>query len=91
MSKGGINVERKTREWLDYHRFFDETGVNDKHVHYCRTREGKAPICAELSITHFIDDRLEGPSYLAGLKQRILFLPREHEIRAFARHLPNVS
>ncbi len=30
-----------------------------EHVRFCRERPQKLPICAELGITHFIDDHME--------------------------------
>lgn len=77
VSKCGPNVERKTREWLAHHDFYALTGVASSHVHFTRTREGKAPICAELGLTHFIDDRLdvlEHLEHVTSMRHRLLFV-----------------
>src|SRR5687767_13287048 len=63
VSKCGKNTERKTREWLAHNGFHDVTGIPPERIHFCRKREEKAPICARLGITHFVDDRLEVLSY----------------------------
>ncbi len=45
--------------WLEQHQFFACAGMRREHVHFCRERSQKSPICAELGITHFIDDHME--------------------------------
>jgi hypothetical protein len=57
ISKCGPRVQEKTRRWLAHHRFFERTGVNPAHLRFCLERPQKALHCAELGITHFIDDR----------------------------------
>lgn len=58
ISKCGPATERKTRLWLDHHDFWRRTGVRQGNARYCRLRVHKAVHCAELGITHMIDDRL---------------------------------
>lgn len=41
------------------------------HVRFCRDRAGKVPICRELRITHFIDDRADVLGHLEGTVPRL--------------------
>ena len=66
VSKAGPRVEDRTRRWLDRHRFWDRTGIPEGQVRFCRDRPGKLPICRELQVTHFIDDRLDVLEHLRG-------------------------
>lgn len=45
--------------WLKHHDFFGRTGIPEEHFNHCIERHEKAPICKELGITHFVDDRAE--------------------------------
>lgn len=73
VSKCGVKTEEKTKEWLAAHRFFEETGVPPTHLHFCRTRPEKAPICERLGVTAFIDDREDVLDCLKTVETRILF------------------
>lgn len=74
VSKCGERVQQRTRRWLGHHRFFEATGVRPDRVRFCRERREKAPICAELGITCFIDDREDVLLAMAGVvPTRILF------------------
>jgi len=76
VSKCGRRIEDRTRRWLARHRFFERTGIPQEQIRFCRDRPGKAPICRELRITHFIDDRLDVLGYLDGVvPYRYLFAP----------------
>jgi hypothetical protein len=91
VSKCGQNIERKTREWMEANRFHDETGVPKEQLRFCRSRADKAPICEELEITHFIDDKLEVLSYLDTVPNKFLFDPSLNEIATWKQHLPKVQ
>lgn len=73
VSKCGEAVERKTRHWLEAVDFYDRTDIARINVHFCRKRIDKAPICEELGVTAFIDDRLDVLRHLATVERRILF------------------
>ena len=67
VSKCGAKVQHKTRLWLEHWDFFEATGMEAKSVRFCLKRPQKADHCAELGITHFIDDRLDVLECLRGL------------------------
>lgn len=58
VSRCGPVFQQKTCEWFAHHRFYERTGIMEANVRFCRELSEKAPICQELGITHFIDDRL---------------------------------
>lgn len=90
VSKCGEQTEAHTRQWLAHHDFHGRTGVPAQNVHFCRTRAAKAPIAADLALTHFVDDKLEVLSYLTTVPHRFLFRPRRAEVAAHAQHLSEV-
>lgn len=85
VSKCREKTEAKTREWLARHRFHTVTGIPEDRVHFCRERRDKAPICARLQITHFVDDRLEVLGYLHSVPELYLFRADPQEVRRHAR------
>jgi len=91
VSKCGQNVQDKTLHWLDYHRFYDLTGIGRERVHFCRERHEKAGICEKLGITHFVDDRLEVLGNLTTVGTLYLFQPRPDEVQRFVRFLNRVK
>ncbi len=74
VSKCGPRVEARSRLWLARHRFFETTGIRADNLRFCRRRPEKAPICAKLGITCFIDDRIDVLAAMAGIvPTRLLF------------------
>ncbi|MGW6421226.1 hypothetical protein ACWF82_00975 [Nocardia sp. NPDC055053] len=71
ISKCGPRIEERTRQWLDHHDFAARTGIPRDHLRFCRSRAEKVPHCAELGITHMIDDRLDVHRALRGLVPRL--------------------
>jgi hypothetical protein len=67
VSKCGPTTQRRTLQWLEHHDFYRRTGVPAGNVRFCRRRPEKAIHCAELGITHFIDDRIDVHAALRGL------------------------
>lgn len=53
-------------EWLNSKDFFLRTGIPMERYHPCTERHAKAPICLELGVTHFVDDRAEVLSHMIG-------------------------
>lgn len=90
VSKCSPAIERKSRAWLVHMNFYGLTGIRETNVRFCRTREGKAPICAELGITNFVDDKLEVLSYLETVSTRFLFRPKAEEVGLYRQHLGGV-
>ena len=76
--------------WLIDRRFFARVGIGIDDVHFCVTREGKNPICRDLGVTHFVDNRLEVLSHLATVPNRYLINAEDDEVERFADHLPGV-
>jgi len=92
VSKCGEKVQNKTLEWMAYHNFYEVTGIPKERVNFCRKRDGKGPICRDLGITHFVDDRLEVLSYmLDDVEKLYLFKPQEHEVKGWEKFLPKVT
>jgi hypothetical protein len=59
VSKCGPRIEARSRAWLRAHRFFETTGIPHKNIRFCKNRKDKAPICLDLGIDFFVDDRLD--------------------------------
>ena len=64
VSKCGPRVQQRSLEWLAHHRFWERTGVAEGNVRFCLRRPDKAIHCAELGITHFVDDK---PDVIAAI------------------------
>ena len=91
VSKCGPNTQEKTIRWLAYHDFYELIGIGSDHVRFCRKRNEKAPVCLELGITDFVDDRLEVLSYFGpGVTTRYLFQSNPKEVQRFEAHLGGV-
>ena len=81
MSKAGPRVQEKTRHWLRHHAFFERTGIPAPNLRFCLERPQKAQHCAELGITHFIDDRADVLGHLEGVVgHRFLFGPQRKPV-----------
>lgn len=92
ISKCGERVQQRTLAWLDYHNFCAETGISRDNVRFCRRRADKAVICAELGITHMIDDRLDVHQALRDLVPYLYLFGRQSEpAPAWVRHTPTWS
>jgi hypothetical protein len=77
ISKCGDRVQRRTLAWLDRHDFYRRTGIAAGNVRFCRRRADKAVHCAELRISHMVDDRLPVHRALRGLVPHLyLFGPQ---------------
>jgi hypothetical protein len=70
-------------DWLEEHGLLASTGLPAANVRFCRSRSEKAPICADLGLTHIVDDRVEVLNSMATVvQQRFLFRPDQVEVRA---------
>lgn len=84
-------VERRTMKWFKHLRFFKQTGVRWSHARFCRGRFQKAPICEELRISHFIDDRIGVLRMLTTVDHLYLFSPDKDSTQNFDHGLGNVT
>jgi hypothetical protein len=77
VSKCGPRIQQRSMDWLRHHRFFTQTGIPETNVRFCLRRPDKAIHCAELHITHFIDDKPDVHKALAAIvPHRYLFGPQ---------------
>jgi hypothetical protein len=67
ISKCGERIQQRTLQWLDHQDFYRRTGIAPGNVRFCRRRADKAAQCAELGVTHMIDDRLDVHAALRGI------------------------
>jgi hypothetical protein len=89
ISKCGPRIQRRTLQWLDHHDFYRRTGIPHGNVRFCRRRADKAVHCAELGITHMIDDRLDVHAALREIVPWLyLFGPQESPLPGWVRHTP---
>ncbi|MCH9680535.1 MAG: hypothetical protein K0V04_03800 [Deltaproteobacteria bacterium] len=78
VSKCGPRIQARSRRWLAYHHFFERTGMPHHQLRFCRKRRDKAPICAELGLEAFIDDRPDVLAPMEGVVPwRYLFGPQK--------------
>jgi hypothetical protein len=88
ISKCGDRIRERTLAWLDHHDFYGRTGLPRSNVRFCRKRQDKARHCAELGITHMIDDRLDVHRAIREIvPHRYLFGPKEGP--EWVRHVPD--
>lgn len=78
ISKCGERVRERTRRWLDRHDFHARTGIASENLRFCRKRADKAGHCAELGITHMVDDRLDVHVALRGLVPHLYLFGPQH-------------
>jgi hypothetical protein len=87
VSKCGERVQRHTRQWLDHHDFAGRTGIGRGNVRFCLRRPDKAIHCADLGITHFIDDKVDVHQALRDVvPHRYLFGPQRSRPPAWVQH-----
>lgn len=87
ISKCGPRVQERTVRWLDHHDFYRRTGIARTNIRFCRARADKALHCAELGITHMIDDRLGVHEALHGLVPCLYLFGVQHgPVPEWVRH-----
>ena len=88
VSKCGPRIQARTLDWMEHHRFYEQTGVLTDHVIFCAKRHQKAGICRELGIRDFVDDRPDVLIPMDGIVDgRFLFNPRHQDLRRFRDQL----
>ncbi len=91
VSKRSVATRALAIRWLIRHSFWSRTGLGIDGLHFCLTRAGKAPVCEQLGVTHFVDNRLEVLSHLESVTNRYLINAEDDEVERFADHLPLVT
>lgn len=74
VSKAGPKIAELTRRWLGSRGVTGDGGIPLDNVHFVRKRPEKHPICEQLGVTHFVDDRLDVLAHLTSVDQRYLFI-----------------
>jgi hypothetical protein len=88
ISKAGPRIQANTERWLSHHGFWDVTGIPSTQNRFVRQRRDKADVCAEVGVTHFVDDRSEVISTLDGVvAHRFLFGPQSAPCPRGATHV----
>jgi hypothetical protein len=88
ISKCGERIQDRTLRWLDHNDFFPRTGIAPGNVRFCRRRADKAGHCADLGITHMVDDRLDVHVALRGLVPYLyLFGPQNAPAPRWVQHV----
>ena len=82
VSKAGPRMQAQTLAWLEKVSFFPRTGLSAEHVKFCLQREDKKAICAELNLSHFVDDRIHVMQILRATVPH-LYLFGHHEDAKF--------
>lgn len=76
-------VQAAKLDWFQANRFHARTGVAPDRVHFVRKPEGKAALCKELGVTHFVDDRPSIVAHAVGIVPNLfLFNPDPAELGA---------
>jgi hypothetical protein len=88
VSKCGPRTQQRTLIWLQGHDFYDRTGIDPGHVRFCRERADKRIHCAELAITHFVDDRVGVHEAIRDVvEHQYLFGPQSGPVPAYTTHV----
>lgn len=88
ISKCGERVQRRTREWLAHHDLFGRTGIPPDHLRFCLRRPDKAIHCAELGVTHFVDDKVDVHEALRGLVPHLYLFGPQRFVPPWLAHTP---
>jgi hypothetical protein len=95
VSRCDAEDETPIRRWLEQRGFFPATGLTPDRVRFCRERDEKTPICRQLGVTHFVDDRLEVLGHMVGVVPNLYHLrsrAADHErFPQFLRHVRSVA
>ena len=85
-----VTPEQKVRalQWLAISKFHEKTGVPAGNVLFCESRHEKAPICHQLQVTHFIDDRPEVLSHMGGIF-KLIYNPNPEDVDKYRAKLEN--
>jgi hypothetical protein len=88
VSKCGPKVQKLTLEWLGALDFWCVTGIPQDHIRFCLEFWGKDPICRDLGVTHFVDDRPKVLNCLHTVDNLIAFNPKPKAISDYKQPRP---
>jgi len=89
VSKCGERVQARTERWLAAHDFFARTGLPAGRVRFCRARADKRIHCAELGLTHFVDDHPEVHAAIRGVvDHQYFFGPQRRPVPPYGQRAP---
>lgn len=88
VSKCGDKIAAKTLLWLKELDFWNITGFTDGNIRFCRTYQEKDPICRELRVTDFVDDRPIVHNCLISVDNLIAFQPKPGSLRDYQQDKP---
>lgn len=66
-----IRQEARSLRWLRLWGFLDM--IPEQNVHFCPTHQSKAPICRNLGVNYFVDDRLAVLQHLFAVSNLLWF------------------
>jgi len=88
VSRVSPEQEIRARAFVTGEHFQKELAIPLNRVHFCGERHEKGPICKQINVTHFIDDRPEVMSAMPpSVVRKILLDPDETDLRLFASRL----
>lgn len=89
VSTCGPTVQAKTLRWLEAHDFYRRTGVERTAARFCRARADKRQHCADLALTHFVDDHPEVHAHIRGtVDYQYFFGPQPAGVPGYGIHAP---
>ena len=74
---------KRNLQYLKDNGFFPGLISSEEKVLFCYKRQDKAPICEDLGITHFVDDRTEVLSHMKTVPNRYALNPTQQQMRDF--------
>ena len=80
----------RVQEWLLHNAFYKKTGIPREHLFQCVERHEKAPLCAKLRVTHFVDDRAEVLGHMIETVPNLYLFQALDEDKEIARAFPQI-
>lgn len=84
ISQCNEDVQAVKLDWMDRRGFFDATGMTLERIHFVREPSGKAEVCRQYGVTHFVEDRPLIMSFvLDDVANLFLFRPDPAEVAKY--------
>jgi hypothetical protein len=80
----------RVQEWLRHVDFYGRTGIPESHLYQCAERHEKTPICKDLGVTHFVDDRAEVLAHMIESVPHLYLFQALDEDKEVARQYPQI-